>query len=241
MRHATPWVLAALLLVCLHPATARGGKDGGDAGLKERCARAVDMVLAQGPWQRGDSLDLCWELPSLAGLPASLEAHAEALQLRERGTGTVALRLMDGDRVVRRYTLPVRVRRWERCAVASHDLPRGALLQVTDVEERWLETTRAEGGALPNAQQVLGRRLSRMLAAGRPVMARQMEAMADIRRGEALRVTVRSGAVCITANGEALEDGCLGLPLKVRLVETGRQLEARLVAPGEAEVEVATR
>lgn len=241
MRLAVMGVLAALLLCCLRPVSARGGRDGGDTGLKERCTRAVEGVLDRGPWQAGDSLDLQWELPSLAGLPAELEARAEALTLRQRGTGTVALRLMDGDRVVRRFTLPVRVRRWERCAVARHDLPRGAVLANADVEERWLETTRAEGGALPRVDHVVGRTLSRMLAAGRPVMARQLEPEADIRRGQALRVTVRSGAVCVTANGEALEDGCLGLPLKVRLVETGRQLEARLVAPGEAEVEVATR
>jgi len=234
--------LGALLLFCLRPAVAlRADGVQGDAQLRARCATAVEEVLAHGPWQTGDSLELVWELPPLGTLSATLEASAEALQLRERGTGTVALRLLDGDRVVRRLTLPVRVRRWERCAVARHDMSRGTVLTAGDLEERWLETTRAQGGELPTLDEATGRRLARMLAAGRPVVARQLESVVDIRRGQALRVTVRSGGVCITANGEALEDGCLGLPLKVRLLDTGRQLEARLVAMGEAEVEVAAR
>lgn len=240
-RPAAIGLMFALLLICLRPAEAAGVHALGDAQLRQRCGAAVEAVLATGPWQAADSLELVWDLPPLGGLPASAEVEAEALQLRPRGTGTVALRILDGPRVLKRLTLPVRVRRWEPCAVARHDLPRGAVLGAGDLELRWLETTRAEGGDLPTLDESLGRRLTRMLAAGRPVLARQLEPMVDIRRGDALRVTVRSGGVCITANGEALEDGCLGLPMKVRLLDTGRQLEARLVAPGEAEVEVAGR
>ncbi|MDP2360906.1 MAG: flagellar basal body P-ring formation chaperone FlgA [bacterium] len=211
---------------------------GGEGDVAERCDTALRAVLADGPWSGADSVAFDWTLPPLRGVPAPALIEAEALQLRERGTCTVALRLLDQGRILRRLTVPVRVRRWEHLPVARRDLPRGRVLEEGDVEERWVETTHLAGGDLMPLGEVLGRRLARPLGAGRALPGRLLESVPDVRRGESLVLTVRSGGVSVSARAEALEDALIGQTFKVRLFETGRRMAARLTADGQALVEV---
>lgn len=231
-------VLAAVLAAgALRPAAARATPT--PVPLAERCDTALRQALAQGPWGSADSVAFSWQLPPLANLPADALVEAEALLLREAGTSTVALRLLDQGRCLRRLVVPVRVRRWRLLPVARADLPRGRVLGAADLEERWMETTHLAAADLPALGEVVGRRLERYLVAGRHIPARLLEQVPDVRRGEALTVTVVSGGVRISAGAEALEDARVGESLKVRLSDTGRRLDARLTAPGRAEVEVA--
>lgn len=243
-----PW--AWMLLLSLLPLPARAAAGGGAnaaatlvepaaAALAATCGQAIRDVLAQGPWAREDSLDFAWELPPLLGLPAQAEVEARPLLLRPRGTSTVGLTICERGLVLRRLTVPVRVRRWERLPVAKRDLARGRVLAAEDLEERWLETTRLADDDLPRLADVLGRRLTRFLLAGRAIANRQLDDEPDIRRGEPLTLTVVSGGVTVSAAAEALEDGRVGHVLRVRLGENGRRFSARLTERGRAVVEVA--
>jgi len=230
-----------LLLAALLPlaAAARGTRAEEGGALRVACDTALRGLLADGPWSPGDSVAFDWTLPALPRLSDSARVEAEAVQLRPRGTCVVALRLLEKDRVVRRLSVPVRVRRWDLLPVARRELSRGRVLTAEDLEERWMESTAMADADLIRLDEALGSRLSRYLLAGRPLARRQLEQVPDVRRGELLTVTVRSGGVAVRAAAHALEDGRIGESLQVKLEETGRRLVARLVAPGEAVLEVA--
>ncbi len=231
-----------LILLALLPDPARAGAARApeeNGRLKAACDDALRGVLASGPWSPRDSVSFDWILPVLPRLADSATVEAQALQLRPRGTCTVALRLLEKGRVLRRLTVPVRVRRWDLLPVARRELPRGRVLGPEDLEERWLESTQLADGDLVPLAEALGCRVSRYLLAGRPVPRRMLETLPDVLRGENLTLCVRSGGVTISAAAEALEDGRIGQPLNVRLTETGRRLSVKLVAKGQAEVEVA--
>jgi flagella basal body P-ring formation protein FlgA len=236
-------LLALILLFLWLPTWALGApgtrraEEGGR--LRTACDEALQGVLATGPWSERDSVDFDWLLPVLPRLSDSATVEAEAMQMRPRGTCTVALRLLEQGRVQRRLTIPVRVRRWDLLPVARRELPRGRILSAEDLEERWLESTQwADGDLIPLAE-ALGCRVSRYLLAGRPLPRRMLESVPDVLRGENLTLTVRSGGVAVSAAAEALEDGRIGQTLQLRLTETGRRMNARLTSKGQAEVEVA--
>ena len=230
-----PQVLLLFALACSAGAARR---EAAPPDLAARCNAALAGVLSAAS-QPGDSLAWEWRLPPLAGLPAQAAVAARPLLMRPRGTCTVELELSEGGRCLRRLTVPVRQRRWERLPVARRDLERGHLLEAADLEERWIETTRLPETELPGLTQLPGRRLTRFLPEGRPVAARQLAWDPDIRRGEPLTLSVVSGGVTVSAAAEALEDGRVGQWLRVRLAEGGRRFQARLTARGQARVEVA--
>ncbi len=235
-------VLRIALLVVLLPAlaaAARGARPEAGASLRAACDAALRGVLATGPWSPRDSVAFDWSLPVLPRLSDSARVEADVVQLRPRGTCVVALRLVDQGRVARRLTVPVRVRRWDLLPVARRELPRGRVLTAEDLEARWLESTAMADADLVSLEDALGNRLSRYLLAGRPLARRQLERVPDVRRGETLTVTVRTGGVAVRASAHALEDGRIGESLQVKLDDTGRRLTARLVAAGEAVLEVA--
>lgn len=237
MKVAVRPLLLALLLSL--PALRAVGGEPAEGRLRAACDQALRDVLAQGPWAGRDSVAFDWSLPVLPRLSDSARVEAQPLQLRPRGTCTVALRLLEKDRVLRRLTVPVRVRRWDLLPVARRELARGHVLTVEDLEERWLESTQLADSDLITLDEALGCRVSRYVLAGRPLPRRQLETLPDVLRGETLTLRVRSGGVVVSAAAEALEDGRIGQTLHLRLTENGRRLSARLTAKGMAEVEVA--
>ena len=232
-------LLLILLLSLLAWPALRGAAAPNPAApdLAASCDAAIRQAMAA-VRQPGDSLACEWRLPPLKSLPAQAAVEAKPLQIKPRGTCTIELRILEQGQCLRRLTVPVRLRRWEKLPVARRDLERDRVLAAEDLELRWLETTQLAESDLPPLSEVLGRRLTRFLLEGRPIAARQLTWEPDIKRGEPLTLCVVSGGVTVSAAAEALEDGRVGQWLHVRLAENGKRFSARLTAKGQAVVEV---
>jgi flagella basal body P-ring formation protein FlgA len=219
-----------LLLAALLPGLAAAG------ALEARVMAALaDRLPGALP---GDSVAVDWGRLPLEDLPADCELSVEDLSDRRRGTSVYRVRFQRGDRTLRTLTLPVRQRIYSRRPVAARDLERGLVLGAGDLRLEWVESTRQAAGDLPTLEQVLGKRLERYLGEGRPVHGRMIRELPVVQRGERLTLTVVSGGISIHAEARALADGYPGEELPVRLVETGRRLEATLQEDGRAVVEV---
>lgn len=114
--------------------------------------------------------------------------------------------------------------------VLSHAVPRGTVLGEGDFERKDIQPAMARGAL--RAADAAGMATTRDLMAGNPVRLGDLAAPALVRRGEAVTILVRSGAMTISAPGRALNDGAMGAGIRVVNLATNRTLEARVEGSG---------
>ncbi|WP_258047822.1 flagellar basal body P-ring formation chaperone FlgA [Sphingomonas citri] len=90
-------------------------------------------------------------------------------------------------------------------------------------------------GALA-AANIVGRAAARRLAAGAVVREGDVRAPQVIQRGEPVTLVLRSGALTISTQGQALNAAGLGEPVRVICDSTKRTLSGRAEAPGRVVV-----
>jgi flagellar basal body P-ring formation protein FlgA len=90
-------------------------------------------------------------------------------------------------------------------------------------------------GAL-SAVNIVGRAAVRRLAAGAVVREGDVRAPQVIQRGEPVTIVLRSGALTISTQGQALNAAGIGEPVRVLCDSTKRTLSGRAEAPGRVAV-----
>ncbi len=84
--------------------------------------------------------------------------------------------------------------------------------------------------------ELLGRSLSRSVAAGEKISRFWVVSPPAIERGGIVELRLSSGAIELRATGRAEQAGAIGQPLAFRNLDTGRRVTARLLDAGRAEV-----
>jgi flagella basal body P-ring formation protein FlgA len=132
-------------------------------------------------------------------------------------------------------SLPVQVHVWAPAWTTRGALPAGTPL-AQDLLER-AETDWAAAGAPPLAdlQALLGRVLARPVAAGQALRATDLRARQWFASGERVRVVSRGDGFAVSAEGQALNAGVEGQPVRVR-TESGRVVVGSPVGPTRVEL-----
>jgi flagella basal body P-ring formation protein FlgA len=116
--------------------------------------------------------------------------------------------------------------------VAATALPAGKTLAESDLlRERRNMTSSAD--VLSDADAVTGQALRSAVRAGQPISRRQLAEAIVVKRGAAVRIVARNGEIEVQAAGEALDAGARDAMIRVRNVNTGRIISARVTGPGE--------
>lgn len=120
--------------------------------------------------------------------------------------------------------------------VAAGDLRRGRILGPQDVNlvKRDLSSLHDPCFSLKN---VIGKKLQRSVRLGRPLHSRDVVAPAVVHRGQMVTITARKGALCITAQGVARQDGAQGAMIKVLNSASRKEILCQVSAPGRVKVE----
>ena len=204
-----------------------------------RVQQALQQVVDNGPWAALDSVQLevrAWSCPALS---ESCLLEVEPLTQRLRGGNVFRVSFLEQGRLLRSLSLSATVRTWEQVPVAARDLPRGHILGPDDLAV-WngRETTQLSQVDLPAPTEALGLQLNRYIAQGRLVHHRMLHKLPDLERGQRITVTVSTEGVRVSAAGKLEQDACLGELAPVRLLESGRRLQARIISLDQALVEV---
>jgi flagella basal body P-ring formation protein FlgA len=109
--------------------------------------------------------------------------------------------------------------------VATRNLPRGAVIQASDLttEERNIEES--PSGYLTNPTEALGKRASRPLRLGLPLTAGSLEAVPVIARGQRVWLLAESRALTVRMSGTALETGAPGDRIRVQNNESKKVVQ----------------
>lgn len=138
--------------------------------------------------------------------------------------------------VVKNMTVRGKLEALAPVMVAAGDLRRGTLLSERDLnlEERDLVALRYPSFS---PAELLGKKLKRTVRLGKAIERGVVDVPPCVKRGELVTITARSGALKITAKGEARQNGELGATIRIRNSATHKEVLCKVTAPGRAEVE----
>lgn len=170
-------------------------------------------------------LPLCPE----GALGAELESPAEPV-------GRVTVRLSCESEVRWRLFVPAEVSLYQPVLVTTRPLPRHGVITAQDVTLLERDVGLLNNAYLTDIDQVAGLRLRRQVAADTVLAPNQLEQQEVIKRGDKVVISAANSQVSVRMPGEALENGNMGIQIRVRNVRSGRVVKARVTGPGQVEV-----
>ncbi len=120
--------------------------------------------------------------------------------------------------------------------VLARAVARGEILRAEDFERG--AVVQAQARIALRAGDAAGMEARRLLPAGVPVRASDVAPPTLVHRGDAVTLSLRSGALTISAPGKALDNASAGGAVRVVNLATSRTLDARVLARGEVEIVV---
>ncbi len=230
LPEALSWPLCALLLLLM-----------GDAAAADRPRQSPEAIEAAAEAFLEEELDQKYEevevtargLDSRLGL-SPCKAPLEAFIPHGRDplrASTVGVRCT-GEAP---WTVYVRTEIKARSSilVAARPLRRGARVSREDVSAALRDVRRIHGQWYTDPEEVVGQQVRLPLRQGEPLTASQLEAPLLVERGE--RVLLEAGgsaAIRITSRGRALDDGHQGERIRVENLDSGQEVEGRVIGEG---------
>jgi flagella basal body P-ring formation protein FlgA len=200
---------------------------------------AGDFLAAQISGTAGASLE-----PK--GAPQDLSTYDAATRFKivpgsQDWRGNVVLRvqvLQSGvngeEREVASVPVSYLVRRKEPRVYSAKVLRKGDALDPGALILRDDDTTFAQGQGFASLEELSGKRARAYIPAGKAVTADLVELPPMIRRGDIVRLLVKSGGIVIETQGRALRDARKGETLPLELADSKKQVQARCVDFGVA-------
>lgn len=151
------------------------------------------------------------------------------------GTYLVKLGAYSQGVLVREIPLVARVREVGKILVANRLIERHETLTSNDflMAERRLPLS----GRCPlrKLEEVVGKRSTRRINRGAIITADLVETLPLVEKGEIVNLTLRRPGLCLRAKGKALKDGWEGDTIRVKVLASGKELQAKI---GKGEVQI---
>jgi len=226
---------AALLMLALAAADPVGADAPSVHG--QALTQQVQATLQSRLAARGSSARV--EVPP--GAPEARGAGAVTFEVGEvagrwpRPRATVPVRVRSNGRLLRTLTFEVTSTDIRRVPVFARDyLPhtRADRMRIEDAEVDMSCCAEPTLAALPQTPL----RLRRAVRAGEPLQAADFEPVPEVEQQAPVRLEVRRGAIILSAEAKALQDGRTGDRVRVMPSYATQAVMASVVGPGEVEI-----
>lgn len=189
------------------------------------------------------------ELQAVA-LPSMLQVPAIGTQLRVRPLEQVIqgprmmvwVDVFAGERHVRAIPVRFEVSLFAMAPVARQELAAGSDVPQEDVAWREVDLARLPAAAVPAAWSAqTGAQapvhVRKRTAAGEVLTADRVGPAPAVARGQWVRVIATSGGLSLESRAQSLQDGQIGQTVRVRPQNAAEPLMAKIVAPGQLELQ----
>jgi len=188
------------------------------ADIRERVERACQAyVLAELGWEPGDC-----EIEFRRYIEPAIDWSGVKLAVSHPrnatlcGSVTLRVEAVKNGKTLRSFPVPIHVTLLDDIVVTSRRLKRHDVITRQDVEVEHREVNLKADRTFTELSQVIGRRATRALPAGRSVNSSSIEEVPLVRRGQKVTLRYQTANVLLTARGEAIEDGWEGQPVRVK-------------------------
>ncbi len=193
-----------------------------------------DHVLQTAPWPEEEITLESIRVPEDVALPEGdlrwdIRENGNADYL---GNVSATLTFYVNGRQIRRVPVSARISITREVLRAVRRIQRGEMVEPEDVHRVRETTMRHHGDVLVDPEEVVGKRAARSIRAGRTLTAAMVEEPAVVERGSAVVILAENDTLRITTRGEALEDGRRGDRIRVRNLQSGKEILSTVQAPG---------
>lgn len=177
------------------------------------------------------------ELPATFNLPPGkleVEVIPSDPQIIASRRFTLIFRV-DG-RVERNLAIRAELEAIAPVVVAAGDLGRGVVLSRRDLNLVEMDLIGLRNPCF-DPQELVGQKLKQSVRLGAPVDRAQIDFPPLVKRGDAVSITLARGGLRLAAAGEAQQDGREGETIRVRNNSSRKEVNGRVIAPGQIQVE----
>jgi flagella basal body P-ring formation protein FlgA len=148
----------------------------------------------------------------------------QQFELRVRGAGAALLT------VTAEVALPAAV------VVATHAVPRGAIVRATDIELQRVSAETPVAGTFQSAAEVVGKEATKSIAAGQMLDANYLRSQILVHSGEVVTLYGRNAGITVRMTARAQENGAQGELVSVEAILDRKRLLARVCGLQEVEI-----
>jgi flagella basal body P-ring formation protein FlgA len=141
---------------------------------------------------------------------------------------------IDGN-VVKNMSVRGKIEALAQVVIAAGPLKRGEILRPQHLNTAMMDISSINNPGMA-VEEFIGKKLTRNLRAGAPVLLSMVEALPIVQRGERVKIVVNSGALHLTATGLAHSDGIMHQMIRVQNINSNKIIYCRVAAPGLVEV-----
>jgi flagella basal body P-ring formation protein FlgA len=120
--------------------------------------------------------------------------------------------------------------------LASKTLPIGKILSHDDLQTQLIMRNPLAPEPIPNLSDAIGMELLRSVRTNEAILKADLQIANLVNKGEIVTLVVEKGALKITSQLKALEDGRLGESIQLINEESGKRLEATIFARGRVKL-----
>ena len=153
---------------------------------------------------------------------------------RAWGRSRIGLRCVQGPTAWNVY-LPVTVKVFAPAWVVVAPLPAGGVLEAAQLQQAEVDWAAAATPPVADADKLVGRQLSRPLAAGAPVRVADLRQRQWFAAGDTVQLVARGRGFSVSGEARAMSAGIEGQTARVR-TDNGRLLSGVAVGPNRVEV-----
>ena len=143
---------------------------------------------------------------------------------------------VDGTAIFR-TTVSFQVRVLQTVIVARCDIAHGELFSADNLTERRLDvSTLTPGNLLDASAQLIGKKAARLVRAGMPITRQMVIVPPVVKRGGVVQIIYKTDFMVLSARGVAQEDGIPGKVIRVRNVDSAREVVGEVLSNGQVSV-----
>lgn len=165
------------------------------------------------------------------------EAEIENISLR-RDNNTFSATLAVPSKSNRLQTVKVggSISRLVDVPVLRDTLAAGTIIGQRDINIAEIREKDINPGTVLKAEDLIGTTPKRMIPAGKPIKALDIEQPLIVERGDLVTMIYREGTLLLTAKGKAMENGAKGDVIRVTNPNSNKTIEAEVTAQNEVTV-----
>lgn len=141
---------------------------------------------------------------------------------------------IDGN-VVKNMSVRGNIEALAHVVISAGPLKKGEILRPHHLSTAMMDISSIDNAGMA-MEDFVGKKLTRSLRAGSPVLFSMVEALPVVQRGERVKIVVNSGALHVTATGLAHSDGIMHQMIRVQNINSNKIIYCRVAAPGLVEV-----
>ncbi len=195
-------------------------------------------IFSHSPWDR-EEMEL--ERMHVPG-PLTLPCGRLSWEIQDRGeedfVGDISLVIsfsVDG-RLFKVVPVSGRILVNRKLIKTVRKIARGEVIGAQDLVEMTEKSMRSDKNNMTHLNRIVGKRAARTLQMGQVITRGMVEIPPAVRKGDRVIIKAESGTVAVSALGKVMEDGRSGDQIMVINVNSGKQIFATVIGPGQVRV-----